>query len=93
MQIAPVLRSIGQLVKNATLQSPIGSDKPPAHSIACELTFDENHYSYLKNNDRISWNQVNYWKTTSQVCCEERFNVECIPNAEWINAWSAFENN
>jgi hypothetical protein len=51
----PVDGSIGQLVKQPTLQSHIGSVKPPAHSIVCELTFDENHCSRFKANDRISW--------------------------------------
>ena len=82
MQIAPVDGFIGQLVKQITLQSHIGAVKPPTHSIVCELTLNENHYSCFKSNDRISWNQINYWKTTSQVCREGRFNVACIPNAD-----------
>jgi putative spermidine/putrescine transport system substrate-binding protein len=65
----------------------------PSNAKSCDLTADKNHCATFHAADDAYWENVYYWNTPTEACLDGRTDVQCIPYAEWVKAWSSLRNS
>lgn len=64
----------------------------PANAKACKLTSDKNHCRIYHAADESYWKKIHYWTTPTQRCLDGRRNVQCVPYAKWVQAWTEIKS-
>nr|WP_308188637.1 ABC transporter substrate-binding protein [Streptomyces sp. MNU89] len=63
----------------------------PSNARSCELTADKDHCATYHAGDEAYWKNVHYWTTPISQCIDGRTDTQCVPYAEWVQAWTGIK--
>ncbi|MFD9124386.1 ABC transporter substrate-binding protein [Kitasatospora sp. NPDC059571] len=63
----------------------------PANSKACAETADKNHCTVYHAGDAAYMDRIWVWTTPIPQCLDGRRDVQCVPYAKWVEAWTGIK--
>ncbi|MFF6996286.1 ABC transporter substrate-binding protein [Streptomyces sp. NPDC008313] len=60
----------------------------PSNIKACQETSDPAFCDNFHATDENYWKKVAFWTTPIEQCLDGRTNVNCVPYAKWVEAWT-----
>lgn len=81
-------------ITNPDIQAEVAEwfGEAPANLKACEMTSDEGHCDVYHADDEAYFDKIWFW-TTPQSDCLDGSGSDCLPYADWVQAWNQLKNS